>query len=71
MLKGQANIIYNQIWLNLPMDDRNFGYKTKLTQKKKEKKGFKVMKRGEIQEDFKLNKYIVHKCLLRMNILLW
>jgi hypothetical protein len=38
MLKGQANIIYNQIWLNLPMDDRNFGYKTKLTQKKKKKK---------------------------------
>jgi hypothetical protein len=29
------------------------------------------MKRGEVQEDFKLNKYIVHKCLLRMNILLW
>jgi hypothetical protein len=38
MLKGQANIIYNQIWLNLPMDDRNFGYKTKLTQKKKKKR---------------------------------
>jgi hypothetical protein len=35
MLKGQANIIYNQIWLNLPMDDCHFGYTTKLTQKKK------------------------------------
>jgi hypothetical protein len=38
MLKGQANIIYNQIWLNLPMDDCHFGYITKLTPKKGKKK---------------------------------
>jgi hypothetical protein len=65
MLKGQANIIYNQIWLNLPMDDCHFGYSyiTKLThpkmffEKNRTKQGFKVMRRGEVQEDFKLNKY--------------
>jgi hypothetical protein len=62
MLKGQANIIYNQIWLNLPMDDCHFGYITKLTpqkkkKKKREKEGFKVMKRGGSSRRFKLNKY--------------
>jgi hypothetical protein len=57
MLKGQANIIYNQIWLNLSMDDCHFGYITKLTPKKKKKKGFKVMKRGGgSSRRFKLNK---------------
>jgi hypothetical protein len=51
MLKGQANIIYNQIWLNLPMYDCHFGYITKLIPKKKNTQGFKGMERGEVQED--------------------
>jgi hypothetical protein len=69
MLKGQANIIYNQIWLNLPMDDRNFGYKTKLTQKKKKKTRLQSNEKEGSSRRFKLINS-VHKCLLRMNILL-